>query len=89
MTDLRIRDQWNLLPSPVTQWLMENPGCMILPRTLSAEISAATGQPANGDPHGETTLSQDDVDFVQMKSHEAGGPGQPDPGYTFFDSVQP
>lgn len=88
MTDLRIRDQWNLLPSPVTQWLMENPGCMILPRTISAEISAATGQPANGDPHGETTLSQDDVDFIQMKSHEAG-PGQPDPGYTFFDSVQP
>jgi hypothetical protein len=88
MTDLRIRDQWNRLPAPVTQWLMENPGCMILPRTLSAEISAATGQPANDDPHGETTLSQEDMDFIRMKSQEAE-PGQPDPGYTFFDSVQP
>lgn len=72
MTDLRIRDQWNRLPSPVTEWLMENPGCMILPRTLSAEISAAIGQPATGDPHGETTLSQEDLDFIRMKSHEAG-----------------
>lgn len=72
MTDLRIRDQWNRLPSPVTAWLMDNPGCMILPRTLSAEISAAMGQPANSDPHGETTLSPEDVDFIRMKSHEAG-----------------
>lgn len=73
MTDLRIRDQWNRLPSPVTGWLMENPGCMILPRTLSAEISAAMGQPANSDPHGETILSPEDVDFIRMKSHEAAG----------------
>ncbi|MFJ6028803.1 hypothetical protein ACIQCN_15200 [Pseudarthrobacter sp. NPDC092424] len=75
MTDLRIRDQWNRLPSPVTGWLMENPGCLVLPRTLSAEISAALGQPANSDPHGETPLSQEDVDFIRMKSREAG-PGQ-------------
>ena len=88
MTDLRIRDQWNRLPSPVTQWLMENPGCMILPRTISAEISAATGEAVNTDPHGETTLCQEDLDFIRMKSREAE-PGQPDPGYTFFDSVQP
>ncbi|MDP9888270.1 hypothetical protein [Pseudarthrobacter enclensis] len=88
MTDISIRDQWNRLPAPVTQWLLANPGCMILPRTISAEISAATGQDANGDPHGETTLCQQDVDFIRMKSHEAE-PGQPDPGYKFFDAVQP
>ncbi|KIC69953.1 hypothetical protein AB0284_06945 [Pseudarthrobacter phenanthrenivorans] len=88
MTDLSIRDQWNRLPSPVTQWLLENPGCMILPRTLSAQISAATGEETNGDPHGETTLSQEDVDFIRTKSQEAE-PAKPDPGYTFFDSVQP
>ncbi|BCW74696.1 MULTISPECIES: hypothetical protein [unclassified Arthrobacter] len=88
MTDLRIRDHWNQLPSAVTQWLLENPGCMILPRTLSAEISAANGEAANDDVHGETTLSQQDMDFIRMKSHEAAN-GQPDTGYTFFDSVQP
>lgn len=79
MTDIRIREQWNLLPAPVTQWLMENPGCLILPRTISAEISAATGQGSNGDPHGETTLCQHDVDFIRMKSREAE-PGRPGPG---------
>jgi hypothetical protein len=67
---------------------MENPGCMILPRTLSAEISAATGHPLNDDPHGETTLCQQDVDFIRMKSREAEA-ATPAPGYTFFDSVQP
>lgn len=88
MTDSSIRNQWHRLPSPVTQWLIDNPGCVILPRTLSAEISAATGEPLSVDPHGETTLSQDDVDFIRMKSHEAES-GEPPTDYRFFDSVQP
>jgi len=88
MTEISIRDQWDRLPAPVTQWLLANPGCMILPRTISAEISAATDQGTNGDPHGETALSQEDVDFIQMKSHEAEA-GLADPDHKFFDSVQP
>jgi hypothetical protein len=70
MTDSLIQDQWHRLPSSVTQWLIDNPGCVILPRTLSAEISAATGQPLNEDRHGETPLGQQDVDFIRMKSRE-------------------
>ena len=88
MTDNGIRDQWHRLPPTVTQWLTENPGCMILPRTLSAEISAAAGHPLEVNDHGESTLSQEDVDFIRMKSHETEHP-KPGPGYTFFDSVQP
>jgi hypothetical protein len=88
MTEAFIQDQWHRLPSSVTQWLIENPGCVILPRTLSAEISAVTGQPLIEDPHGETALCQQDVDFIRMKSREAEL-RQADPGYTFFDSVQP
>jgi hypothetical protein len=88
MTDTRIQDQWHRLPATVTQWLIDNPGCVILPRTLSAEISAATNEPLNEDPHGETTLSQQDIDFIRMKSH-AAETGHSDPGYKFFDSVQP
>ncbi|MET1087489.1 MAG: hypothetical protein ABWY04_10260 [Arthrobacter sp.] len=87
MTESFLQDQWHRLPSTVTQWLIENPGCVILPRTLSAEISAVTGEPLIDDPHGETTLSQQDVDFIRLKSREAET-GQAD-GYTFFDSVQP
>lgn len=88
MTDSSIRHQWHRLPSTVRQWMIDNPGCLILPRTLSAEISAATGHTPNLDPHGETTLSQEDVDFIREKSREAETE-RPDPGYTFFDSVQP
>jgi hypothetical protein len=88
MTETSIRDQWHRLPSTVTQWLLDNPGCVILPRTLSAEISEATNEPLNEDRQGETTLSQEDVDFIRMKSREAGTQHAA-PGYTFFDSVQP
>jgi hypothetical protein len=88
MTESSIRDQWHRLPSTVTQWLIDNPGCVILPRTLSAEIIAATGQPLHQDLHGETVLGQQDVDFIRMKSREAET-GHPDTNYTFFDSVQP
>jgi hypothetical protein len=88
MTDTRIREQWHRLPASVTQWLIDNPGCVILPRTLSAEISAATGEPLSVDPHGETTLHQEDIEFIRSKSH-SGGSEEPPPDYRFFDSVQP
>jgi hypothetical protein len=88
MTDVHIRDQWDRLPPSVTQWLLDNPGCLILPRTLSAEISAAADEPTNDDPHGETTLCQQDIDFIRMKSRE-GETEEPGPHYRFFDSVQP
>lgn len=88
MTDINIREQWHRLPSPVIQWLMENPGCVILPRTLSAEISAATGTPMNFDRHGETTLCQEDIDFIRIKSQQTET-AEPPTGPRFFDSVQP
>lgn len=88
MTDTHIREQWHRLPSPVTQWLMDNPGCLILPRTLSAEISAATGESLSVEPHGETSLCQEDIDFIRMKSHQAES-GESHTEYQFFDSVQP
>ncbi|MCT9627482.1 hypothetical protein QE394_000757 [Arthrobacter sp. SORGH_AS 212] len=88
MTDSPLRDQWHRLPSTVTDWLFDNPGCVIIPRTLSAEISAALDQPLTWDVHGETSLSEEDVEFIRMKAHE-NSDGKPDTGYTFFDSVQP
>ncbi|WP_258804407.1 hypothetical protein [Pseudarthrobacter sp. NS4] len=88
MTDVHLRDQWDRLPLSVTQWLLDNPGCLILPRTLSAEISVATKEATNDDPHGETTLCQQDIDFIRMKSREAETE-EPGPHYRFFDSVQP
>jgi hypothetical protein len=91
VTDTRIQTDWNRLPSTVKQWLIDNPGCMILPRTLSTEINAATEEPATEDPHGEIVLNQQDLDFIRMKSREAEagvGTGQPGPVPEFFDSVQ-
>lgn len=88
MTNTPIQDQCNRLPASVKQWLTDNPGCVILPRTLSAEISAATQESPNNDPHGERTLSQQEIDFIRTKSCPAETEQQAH-GYRFFDSVQP
>ena len=33
---MHIKEQWNRLDPATQQWLMDNPGCLVLPRTLSA-----------------------------------------------------
>ena len=83
---MNIKDQWDRLDHTTQQWLIDNPGCLILPRTITAIICKETGGTNVGDRHGESELSQDDRDFVQAKAHEAR---TAPPEYRFFDSVQP
>lgn len=69
---MNIKDQWNRLDHVTQQWLIDNPGCLILPRTITAIIRKETGGTDEGDPHGELALSPEDRDFIQAKAHEAG-----------------
>ncbi|MHA7289615.1 hypothetical protein ACX80V_08215 [Arthrobacter sp. MDT3-24] len=83
---MNIKGQWDRLDHATQQWLIDHPGCLILPRTITATICKETGGTDEGDRHGETVLSQDDRDFIQAKAHEAR---TDPPEYRFFDSVQP
>lgn len=67
---MNIRDQWDHLDPATQKWLTDNPGCLILPRTVTATICNKTGTD-EGNRHGETVLSQEDRDFIRLKATEA------------------
>jgi hypothetical protein len=84
--EINIRDNWDRLSAATRQWLTDNPGCLILPRTLVATISEETGGSTDSDQHGETTLSPEDRDFIQAKANPDPDTG---PEHRFFDATQP
>jgi hypothetical protein len=62
--EMNIRGNWDRLTPSTQQWLTNNPGCMVLPRTIAAIISKETGRSPDRDRHGGTPLSQEDRDFI-------------------------
>lgn len=54
---MEIAKLWDKLDSDTRQWLVDNPGCTILPRTVAAAIMKSTGVQFEQDRHGETVLS--------------------------------
>ena len=36
MNEMNIKDQWDRLDPATQKWLIDNPGCLILPRTMTA-----------------------------------------------------
>ena len=72
---MHIKEQWNRLDPTTQQWLMNNPGCMVLPRTLTAIFNKATSENADVDMHGEAVLTEEDRDFIQVKAREAEAAG--------------
>jgi hypothetical protein len=71
--DMNIKDQWDRLDSETQKWLIDNPGCIILPRTISTVISEQSGGDGSTDRHGERTLTEEEVDFIRAKANEADG----------------
>jgi hypothetical protein len=86
---MHIKEQWNRLDPATQQWLMDNPGCLVLPRTLSAIFNKETGENADTDVHGETVLTGEDRDFIQAKAREATASKAPSEDHRFFDASQP
>ncbi|MEV7572221.1 hypothetical protein AB0P28_03875 [Pseudarthrobacter sp. NPDC089323] len=64
---------WDRIDPQTRQWLVDNPGCRILPRTLAAEIKKATGADIEQDRHGESLLAPSDCDFIRRAAelHDA------------------
>ena len=81
---MHIKDYWNRIDHTTQQWLIDNPGCQILPRTITAVICKETGDTDEADQHGEAVLSQEDRDFIRARAND-NRPHE----YRFFDSTQP
>ncbi len=65
---MNIKDNWDRLDPATQKWLIENPGCQILPRTITSIISRETGTVPVTGRHGEMALSREDHDFIRTKA---------------------
>ena len=68
MIQMCISELWDRLDATTQRWLAENPGCQILPRTVSTKISIAAGGTIERDRHGQIVLSKEDRDFIVAKA---------------------
>ncbi|WP_426996986.1 hypothetical protein [Pseudarthrobacter sp. N5] len=85
---MHIKEHWNLLCPATRQWFLDNPGCMMVPRTLAATINTATGENSDLDSHGQALLSEEDRLFIQAKAHQDISTTNP-PADRFFDAARP
>lgn len=63
---------WVGLDSVVKQWLISNPGTVVLPRTLVNRVEATTGEKLSSDEHGEHRFSGEEVVFLRAQARAAG-----------------
>ncbi|MBP2264769.1 MULTISPECIES: hypothetical protein [Micrococcaceae] len=84
---MHIKEFWDQLSPHTQQWLMDNPGTMIVPRTVTAIINGETGESEGVDAHGGTHLTDEDRHFIheQARARQAVSAEEP----KFFDSVGP
>lgn len=84
---MSLKDEWDRLDSEARTWLLENPGCLVVPRTMSARISEEAREDFERDPHGQIILSRADHDFIREKAEAAGTIRVPATDYQFFDTA--
>jgi len=67
---MKIKDHWDRLDPATQKWLIDNPGCQILPRTIATVVSKVAGEDLSTGQHGEKALSQEDHEFIRLKATE-------------------
>ena len=76
-----LENLWNKLDPKTQEWMRANPGCVILPRSVTEALVRASGSPDSlegVDRNGQLTLSPQDQAFI--KSVAAASPvGHPMP----------
>jgi hypothetical protein len=74
---MTVKDLWDRLDPDTKRWFLDNPGCLLLPHTITATIREASGQDVECDQHGQMVLSPQDRDFIHSKASgaTAGPPG--------------
>lgn len=84
---MELKSQWHRLDHATRRWLMDNPGCVVLPRTISTIVARVADEPVVRDQHGAIQLSAEDVSFIRTRVHGSSDSAAGE--HRFFDSVQP
>jgi hypothetical protein len=71
MGQFPIQQWWDRLDPGTQEWLLRNPGCVVLPRTLANAIQQAVGD-MEQNRHGEVQLTPADQDFLRARARTAG-----------------
>jgi hypothetical protein len=69
---MTLKEEWDRLDSETRQWLLDNPGCVMVPRTVSARIMENAAGHMEVDRHGQMLLSREDLDFIREKGTGVG-----------------
>jgi hypothetical protein len=86
--DVTLKDEWDRLDAGTRQWLLDNPGCVLVPRAITAAIQEASAGKIDVDGHGQMILSREDLDLIREKGTGLGDP-PPTQQLRFFDAAQP
>lgn len=90
MHRLSLKDEWDRLDAETRKWILDNPGCVILPRTMSEKISTEAAGEFERDRHGQIPLSGEDLHFIREKVEAAGqNPAPTTTEHRFFDTISP
>jgi hypothetical protein len=83
---MTLKEEWDRLDSGTRNWLLNNPGCVMVPRTITTLINKNAAENIKCDVHGQMILSAEDLDFIRQK---AGGVGasQVSDDLRFFDAT--
>lgn len=85
---MALKDEWDRLDSETRQWLLDNPGCVVVPRTVAALIQQNSAGHVEVDGHGQILLSREDLDFIREKGTGVGA-NEASGALQFFDATQP
>lgn len=85
---MTLKEEWDRLDSETHHWLLDNPGCALVPSTLTARIRDNSDEPIEVDEHGQMILSREDLDFIREKGTGVGAAHISD-DVRFFDATQP
>lgn len=85
---MALKDDWDKLDTETRAWLLENQGCVIVPRTLTSRIRQHAAESIVCDAHGQMLLSREDLDFIREQGSIIGT-GLVAGNLRFFDANQP
>jgi hypothetical protein len=71
MTYMTLKDEWDRLDSGTRNWFLNNPGCVMVPRTITTLINKNAAENIKCDVHGQMVLSPEDLDFIRQKASRA------------------
>jgi len=70
---MNLKDRWDRLDRATQEWLIDNPGCQLLPRTITTVISKECGEDLATGQHGQALVSREDQDFIRSKMYRGSG----------------